>query len=169
MSPARIIIRVTVPESILRSEFVREEIARKMREKTAPEIRREFLKTVEGWEKKPDFSQKFTNSTSAVSTEVFPSGTNAGIYKLVNEGAPSHLIRPKGRGLLRFQVGYRAATSPRKISSRSKFRSGAVISTAMVHHPGFEARAFDEVIAQEYEKTFENDMQDAIKDATRRR
>jgi hypothetical protein len=164
-------ITVTVPESILRSDFMRDQIMQKMREKTGPDLRKEFMKTVNGWEGKPEFSQKFTNSVSAVSTEVFPSGTNRSTYELVNAGSPPHPIRAKnGRGLLRFQSGYRAATRPRVIGSRGKSRFGDAVSVPIVRrHPGFVAREFDMVIAEEYQSTFEDDMQDAINAGAQRR
>ena len=163
-------ITVTVPESILRSDFMREQIMQKMREKTGPDLRKEFMKTVDGWEGKPEFSQKFTNSISGLSTEVFPSGANRSTYELVNAGSPPHTIRAKnGRGLLRFQTGYRAATRPRVVGSRAKSRFGDTISAPMVRHPGFVAREFDMVIAEQYQNTFEDDMQDAINAGARRK
>lgn len=161
-------ITVTVPEVVLNSDFVRSQILQKMQHKTAPELRAEFRKTVEGWENKPDFSQKFHNGTDSVSTTVWPSGRNRAQYELVNEGSPSHTITPRRGGLLRFQTGYRPATRPRVIGSGSKQRFGNFISTPQVHHPGFEARAFDETIAEDYYDTFADDMQDAIKEAVRR-
>lgn len=171
---ARIRITVTVPSIILQSSLVRNEILQKMQRKTAPDLRRLFGQTVQGWVDKPDFSQKFHNGTEAVSTEVWPAGNSKGaqIYRLVNEGAPPHIITPKGsnrRGVLRFQTGYRRSTTPRVLGSRANSRYGDTVSALVVRHPGFEARAFDETIAEEYAPTFAEDMQDAIKIATVKR
>jgi len=162
MSGVNIRVTVKVPKEILSSSFVRAEIEKMQRNKTGPELRKEFKKTVEGWATAPDFSQKFKNGTDAVSVTVWPTGTGAKIYNLVNLGSPSHTITPKGRGVLRFQTGYRAATSPRVIGSRGNSRFGNMISTNLVHHPGFSAREFDSTIAEQYADTFTADMQAAI-------
>lgn len=121
---------------------------------------------MDGWENAPDFSATVYDSTNSIICHVFPSGNGTANYELVNNGAPPHTITPRRRGMLRFQTGYRASTSPRVISSRANARFGNVISTPVVHHPGFEARAFDETIALDYYDTFAEDMQDAIKTAS---
>jgi len=164
-------ITVKVPELVLRSDFVRQQIMSKMQHKTAPDLKRMFALTVQGWANKPDFSQKFVNNVSQVSTEVWPSGSNkaAIVYRIVNNGAPAHIITAKRRnrrGMLVFQRGYAASTSPRVLSSGRNFRFGEIVRTPAVIHPGFAARAFDETIAEQYEQTFADDMQDAIKIAT---
>jgi hypothetical protein len=159
-------IKVTVPEIVLDSSFVREKIKQVMRQKTGPDLRKEFKKTVEGWADSPDFSITVYEASNSIITHVFPSGNGTANYTRVNEGAPPHIIRPRHGGMLRFQTGYRAATSPRVIGSRAKNRYGNVISTPIVHHPGFEARAFDETIALDYYETFVEDIQDAIQAAT---
>ncbi len=162
-------ISVTVPDSVLRSEFIRDQIMAKMQSKTAPDIKRLFGQTVNGWANKPDWSQRFTNSVDEVSTEVWPSGQHAAQYSIVNQGSPAHVIRPRNRGMLRFQVGYRRSTTPRVLSSRANSRYGDVVSSGMVRHPGFEARDFDAAIRDEYAPTFAEDMQEAIKVATVKR
>lgn len=162
MADINIRITVTVPKEILNVNSIREKIAQAQRNHTGPELRREFGKTVSGWDSKPGFSQKQHVGSDAVSITVYPSGAGANIYELVNNGASPHIITPRQGGMLRFQTGYRAATRPRVISSRSKARFGRIISTPIVRHPGFEARAFDEEIAEQYAGTFADDMQDAI-------
>lgn len=156
-------ITVTVPEIVLNSSFVRHEIMKAMRHKTGPEIKREFQKTVQGWDNAPDFDVTVYQGANSIITHVFPSGSGAANYARVNAGSPAHVITPRRGGFLRFQTGYRAATSPRVIGSRSKSRFGNVISTPIVHHPGFEAREFDATIAEQYADTFADDMQEAIK------
>jgi hypothetical protein len=174
MAGVSIRITVTVPELVLRSSFVREMIVQKMERKTAPDLKRMFGLTVQGWADKPDFSQKFVNNVSQVSTEVWPSGSNkaAIVYRIVNEGSKPHLIVPKSRnrrGLLIFKSGYTASTSPRVLSSGRNFRFGDTVRTPVVLHPGFEAREFDTTIAEQYAPIFAADMQDAIKVATVKR
>jgi len=163
-------ITVTVPEYVLNSNFVRWLIVRAMQSKTAPDLRRLFGKTVEGWSGKPNFLQKFTNSTAYVSTTVWPSqGNKEGkTYTLVNNGSSPHRIYPRRGGMLRFQPGYRAGTRPRVLSSRSYSRSGPFVSARAVDHPGFEPREFDAEIAEQYAETFVKDMQEVIGSAARR-
>lgn len=94
---------------------------------------------------------------------VGPSGQHADQYALVNSGSPPHTIQAQRGGLLKFQRGYRASTSPRMLSSRAKHRFGGFVSTPLVHHPGFEAREFDTEIAELFKPIFEADMQEAMK------
>ena len=158
-------ITVKVPQMVLNSAQVRAKILQTMRTHTGPDLRREFKKTVEGWETAPDFDMKFLEHSGSLATQVFPVGSGKATYELVNEGSPAHTITPRRGGALRFQTGYRSATSPRTIGSRAKSRSGPFVSAGIVHHPGFEARKFDETIADDYTDTFEQDIQDAINSA----
>jgi len=155
-------ITVTVPDNVINDAKVRAEIEKALRTRTAPELRRKFAKTVDGWGHKPDFSQKFANRSGYVSATVYASGPNADQYAIVNYGSRPHTITPKRGGMLRFQPGYSAATRPRVIGSRAKRRSGSPIGAFSVKHPGFEAREFDIAIAEEIADSFEKDVQDAI-------
>lgn len=163
--PIKIKMRVRVPKELLSSAKVVDEIARAQRQQTAPELKKLFKQTVDGWKTPPDFSQTQAIGPNRISISVFTSGPNAGKYALVNEGSPPHIIRPRRGGMLRFQTGYRAGTRPRMLSSRAYQRFGNYISTGIVHHPGFDARKFDETVAEEHGPQFEKDMQDAIKRA----
>lgn len=160
----KIQITVTVPEIVINSATVRNAIVNKMQRKTAPDLKRMFGLTVNGWQDKPAFLQKFTNRTDFVSTQVWPGQNTKGgkTYRIVNEGSPAHRIRPRRAKLLRFQPGYRAGTRPRVLNSTSYSRFGNIVSARGVNHPGFEARDFDEEIAEQYGPTFAQDMQDAI-------
>lgn len=156
--PISIRINVKVPELVLDSHLVRFAIHQKMERKTKPDLLREFRKTVEGWENAPRFQSEVEHVINLL-TRVF---TESERYFYVNNGTSPHTITPKSGGLLRFQTGYRAATSPKVIGSRKPQRFGPQISARIVHHPGSEPRLFDETIAEAYEETFVNDIQDAI-------
>lgn len=155
--PISVQIKVTVPEIVLDSKLVRDAIHQKMKQKTGPELQREFQKTVTGWENPPRFKPEY-HHVIKLATQVF---TDSERYVYVNNGTPPHVIPAKG-GLLRFQTGYRAATSPRVIGSRKPTRFGPVVTARAVRHPGVEPRLFDEVIAMDYADTFAEDVQDAI-------
>jgi len=152
-------ITVEVPDNILNDADVRDEIQRMLRQRTGPELRKQFGKTVDGWDHKPSFSQKFATRNDYLSVTV---STTQEQYAIVNYGAPPHRITPRRGGMLRFQPGYTAATKPRVISSRAKRRSGPVIGAFSVEHPGFEAREFDTTIAEEIAPGFAEDVQDSI-------
>lgn len=161
--PISIRVSVKVPELVLDSELVRHAIQQKMERKTKPDLLKEFRKTVEGWDNAPRFQSEVEHVVNLL-TRVF---TESERYAYVNNGTAPHIITPKGGGMLRFQTGYRAATSPKVIGSRKPQRFGPQIMTRGVRHPGIEPRLFDEVIALEYVDTFAQDIQDAINQAVK--
>lgn len=167
MAP-RIRIKVTIPDEILNAKAVQEAIASAQRQKTAPEMKRLFSQTVDGWETRPEWSQKQTIQPSRISVAVWASGRYANQYQIVNEGARPHSIYPRNpRGLLRFQPGYISATRPGSLHSSPKQRLGDPILAHGVKHPGFEARLFDEQVADAIVDEFASDMQEAIKSASK--
>jgi len=156
-------VTVTAPETLLNEAVILEKIKQTLRNKTAPDLRKQFDKTVAGWKHPPNFSQKFKFQRDYLSATVYASGPNKKQYAIVNYGSPAHIIRPKRRGgLLRFQPGYRAGTRPKILSSRAPIRSGDFVTSREVHHPGFEAREFDVAVAEEIAPRFAQDIQDAI-------
>ena len=160
---ASVQIIVTVPDSLINDARVRDEIEKALRTRTAPELRRQFNKTVEGWGHKPGFSQKFASRTDYISATVYASGPNADQYGIVNYGSPPHRIPARRGGMLRFYSGYSAATRPRVIGSRAKRRSGEIwVAREIPKHPGFDAREFDVAIAEEIAPGFEKDINEAI-------
>lgn len=156
-------INVTVPKSIFDSQAAIQRIAAAQRSKTAPKLKRLFKETTEGWNHQPNWSQQQTIGRDFIAMKVWPSGEHAEQYRLVNNGAPSHMIAPRRARVLRFQTGYRAGTRPRVLRSRAYQRFGRYISTSLVNHPGFEAREFDRLVAETHEPEFWNDMQDAFR------
>jgi hypothetical protein len=157
-------INVTVPKEIINVEKVRQAIIDAQERKTKPALVRLFGRTVDGWDHRPQFVSRRIDTSSQLGIRVYPSGPNADQYKLVNEGARAHIIRPRRARMLRFQPGYRAGTKPKSLSSQHYQRSGQIVSTGLVHHPGFEAREFTQTIADEHSEQFSADMQQAIAD-----
>jgi len=158
-------VKVTVPQSILNDKAMRAEIENALRGRTGPDLLRNFKKTTEGWTHQPTFTQKMSSRPDSISVSV---STTDRQYGIVNAGSPPHTITPRAGGMLRFQPGYRAATSPRMIGSSPKQRSGATVAARRVSHPGFTAREFDEAIAEEITPRFTQDVQDAIARAASR-
>ena len=160
-------VTVTVPKEVFNAQAVVEAIKRMLRTQTAPDLTAMFQTTTEGWKNQPGWLRNYEFSPTRLSVRVYPGGKAAEIYALVNSGSPPHPIRARRAPTLRFQTGYRAATSPRVLTSRAASRFGPVITPVQVHHPGFEAREFDETIAKEYRPVFEQDVQDTINKAVR--
>lgn len=156
-------ISVTAPKEIFNSQVAIERIAAAQRLKTAPKLKALFKETTEGWEHKPDWSERQSIGRDYISMTVFVSGEHAEQYRIVNNGAPAHIITPRSARMLRFRTGYVAGTRPRSLTSRAKQRFGNYISTRSVNHPGLEARQFDEVVAETHEPEFRQDMQDAFR------
>lgn len=167
----QISIRVTVPEVVLNSQLVRSMIVNQMQRKSAPDVIKLFKSTTEGWKDRPNFLQKFTNSPTRVSAEIWPGqNTKMGkIYTYINNGTPDRRIRPRKARMLRFQPGYRAATRPRVLGSRPAQRFGDYVSSGEVKHHSIEAREFDAEIVEQYADTFVEDMQEVIRVAVVRR
>lgn len=159
-------VEVLLPKGKFATKGWLDEIARVQRRTSVPRLRKLFQKTVFGWSKKPDFGWAQRRSADAMSITMYPQGIYADKWELVNAGSPPHTIRPK-KGFLRFRPGYRSATTPGQLQSRRAYRSGKYIGVRKVDHPGFEARKFDELIAQEYENPYMNEMQDAINNTAR--
>lgn len=156
-------ITVTVPNRIINVEGVKQAIIDAQNRKTKPGLTGLFRQTVEGWNNPPYFSSRRHDTSDQLGIKVYPDGEWAPKYAMINEGARPHVIRPRRSRMLRFQTGYRAGTKPRVLSSQPYRRFGDRISVGIVHHPGFEAREFTQTIATEYDPTFQDDMQEAIR------
>lgn len=155
-------INVIVPKKPLfdKARFL-SEVKSVMHKKTAPELRVIFKGTTEGWKDQPDFQEHHFQSGDTIGVQVY---TRHNIYGLVNAGSPPHRIAARQGGRLAFQWGYISATKPGSLKSYRAIRAGSFIHTPVIRrHPGFEARKFDEQIAEEYRATFEQDVQQAVK------
>lgn len=155
-------VKVSLPEKPFTTKKWLDEVARTQRQTSVPRLKALFQKTVFGWSKKPDFGWSQTRTANEMSITMYPQGEAADIWQLVNAGSPPHSIMPKRGGFLSFRPGYRSATKPGSLQSGRAYRSGKYVGAGRVEHPGFEARDFIELIAQEYENPYVGDIQDAI-------
>lgn len=154
---------VKVPDlSVFAGQIFVDRIAAAQRKLTAPDLKELFHRTVRGWTNPPNFVQKQEIRPYSISMTVYADGENADQYALVVKGSPPHRIVPKKATWLRFQKGYTRSTYPRLLSSRQNSRFGEYVQAEGVNHPGFEPRAFDEAIADDYFQTFAKDMQEAM-------
>ena len=170
----RVSVQLTVPDQVLNPQNVIDEIAKTQRNKTAPEVQRMFRSTVVGWNNPPKFAYRQRIASDEIGVTIYASGSRVGShgltavdqYSLVNAGAKRHPIPLPGTtalgGFLRFQRGYHSSTRPRVLSSRAYQRYGPYSTALSVNHLGFDAREFDQEIADQYTDTFRDDMQDAV-------
>lgn len=156
-------IKVILPKEVFNSEKVRQAIEHKMIRKTAPDLRTEFEKTVRTWKDQPTWKTETEFGVQILAVRVLTYSTT---YRLVNAGARPHIIRPRHKKVLRFQTQFRAKSRPRVVGSFAGGKSGPYVSSLGVHHPGHEAREFDKEIAEQYQETFQKDVQEAISEGT---
>lgn len=129
----------------------------------------EFKKTIEGWKHRPHFYSRLIFSPTKISLFIYAGGKSADQYNLVSLGSPPHPIYAKSSAKrLYYRTGYRAATQPRKISSRAASRYGPMITARMVHHPGFEGREFYETVGDLYVTDYRRRIKNALQRATYR-
>lgn len=155
-------LKVELPKGKFATRKWVEEIAKVQRQTSVPRLRRLFQKTVFGWSTKPTFGWAQTRTADSMTLIMYPQGAGADIWEMINEGTKPHVIRPGKRKFLSFRPGYRASTTPGTLQSRRSYRSGKYIAASLINHPGIEARRFTEVIAEEYNNPYMNEMQDAI-------
>lgn len=160
-------ISVTVPKEIVNTDRVRQAIMDKMKRKTGPDLKTAFRLVTLTWQHSPDYQAKYVETASSLATQVFPTGPNAKLFAMINNGARRHVIMPKRAPVLRFKQGYRAKSRPRFLHAEVGGKFGDYVTAHSVNHPGFEAREFTQTIAEVYDNVFRKDMQDAIRDGTK--
>jgi len=132
------------------------------------EIRSEFEKTVESWDKKPKFQSEITLKGGPAALV----GTDDEVYGYVNNGTPPHVIAAKSGKSLAFQWrgpgSYRPKTRPRIIGSSAGGPTGDTVYPKAVQHPGTEAREFDKTIQIKMTPRFKKRMEEAMRDAAKK-
>lgn len=142
------------------------EIERIERSKTAPEVKKIFKNTTNGWEHDVSFGSTQRTTSKSIGVSIYPTGSNAWRYALVSHGADPHPIPKSGMTPMRFKWGgygsYNASTRPRMLKSGRHSQFGGMVTMYKVNHPGFEGREFNKVIAAFYGYRFAYDVQHAI-------
>jgi len=122
---------------------------------TAKWTKAEFEKTTATWKHKPAFAIDSPSDSERVI------GTDDANYERMDEGTRPHVIVARGK-VLAFPSGHQAKTRPRVIGSTGGGRSGVMVFTPRVNHPGTEAREFSEVIGEQAETELAKQMQREI-------
>jgi hypothetical protein len=124
-------------------------------EGAAKDVQVDLQVTTQTWTTKPVFTIKRRVAGRAISTD-------DEIYGFVNDGTKPHVIAPRGKKVLTFGVGGSAKTAPRVIGSQSGSRGATIVRAKVVHHPGTEAREFDETIGKKWDDHLPVILQRAI-------
>lgn len=115
----------------------------------------DFKVTTQTWKHQPDFKTEEKPSEVTVSTD-------DSIYGYVDEGTKPHIITPKRGKRLVFLGGSKPKTTPRSISSGPGSPGTTKAVAKVVKHPGTQARAFAETIAEKWRRRQAEIMQRAI-------
>lgn len=107
----------------------------------------DFKATTATWQTKVRFTKRIKTRAGDITLSVTTSNK---IYAYVDKGTKPHIIRAKRAKYLRFQSGYRAKTTPRKIRSRNGGKSGGYLYRKSVKHPGLTAREFTTIIQDKH-------------------
>lgn len=89
-------------------------------------------------------------------------GTDDEIYGYVTGGTRPHVIVAHGKALAFPGGGFRPKTRVRTIGSNKGNKGKGVIFRKMAHHPGTDAREFEDAIAEKWQKELPVTMQRAI-------
>lgn len=122
----------------------------------------DFNRTTRTWTTRVEWELSIKNRIGRRATEVSvrpkPGAPGTKIYQYVSRGTRPHTIRPKKAKVLRFNKKYRAKTKPRVLGSTRGGSSPPMVVAKVVHHPGTEARLFEEEIARRHQPRFEREM-----------
>lgn len=89
-------------------------------------------------------------------------GTDDEIYGYVTGGTRPHVIVAHGKALAFPGGGFRPKTRVRTIGSNKGSKGKGVVFRKMVHHPGTDAREFEDAIAEKWQTELPVTMQRAI-------
>ena len=149
---------VKLREDVFRLEFL------SMIHKAEREIRKEFVKTTEGFE----HEVVFESLISLVGGPSVVVDTNDQIYRWLNDGTPPHDIPAGDGGFLTFQTGYTSKTVPGSLNTRAGGSFGPKRRAKVVHHTGFEARNFDSMIEEIFRPRFKRMAEEAMSNAAKK-
>lgn len=143
------------PAKILNPDKLEKAIKNALNE-TALAVKVDFNVTTQTWTNRPKFEIKSNGDWERV---IY---TQSEIYGYVDKGTRPHRIEPRNASRLAFQSGYTAKTTPRVIASRQGGKSGNVVYSYGVNHPGFEGREFSDTIGNKWAKEWPRQLDRAI-------
>jgi len=136
-----------------------------LKSQVAPVLIKSHNLVVADWKNKPTFETRIAVRPEKISMTVFPSGDNAGIYEIVDQGSPPHIIKPVKAEFLVFRTGYQPKTlaRPARTVSGGGKTTGPLVFAKLVHHPGSEGRFFSRQIAEDIKPDFKRIIDNTFK------
>lgn len=163
--PSRV-IRSNLRQKLLRADSTLRKELRGIAQETSKVLKRDHEKVVAAWKHKPKFGSVFKVRADVISANVYAFGVNAKIWFWVNDGTKAHIIRPKNKGLLKFQTGYKPRTARGGFGGPGK-ADGNWVFAKEVRHPGTKARNFTKLIVRRAAPRFRSRVEKAFKKAVR--
>jgi len=162
----RMILMKSIKPKRMKVDALRLELLTKLN-KVARDIKKDFEKTTETWERKVEF-EVLKSLKGGPSLMI---ATDDEIYGYVNNGTKPHMIWAgiyTGKStakVLAFPGTYTAKTMPGVIGSNPGGSSGKMIFRPYVHHPGTKARHFDRTIRDKWRSNYKRRMEGAMRRA----
>jgi hypothetical protein len=152
-------ITITAPKSLFNEAKLRAACAKAL-DDAADDVAADLLRPTSTW--KTTVKANIKRIVDARSIEV----DNA-IYGYVSGGTRPHIIRAKNAKYLAFGSAFTPKTRPGTLTSGSGSRGPVDTFVTQVHHPGTEARDYDEQAAKIAQRDYPARMLKAVKEALR--
>lgn len=162
------VVKIVKPARFKEAEFRR--VLRNAMRRAARELRKDFEKTTATWKHKPVFKEH-THLTERVPSPAISVDTDDEVYRYVTKGTRPHPIwagiytGKSDKKVLAFPSTFSPKTQPGVIGSGPGASGGPTVFRPYVQHPGTEAREFDVVIKEKWEKKFRDLMHKAMREA----
>lgn len=151
------------------NNIARKAIEAELKSKVSPALVKSHNLVVADWKNKPTFETRIAVRPDKISMTVFPAGDAAGIYEIVDQGSPPHIIKPVKAEFLVFRTGYQSKTlaRPARTVSGGGKATGDIVRAKLVHHPGSEGRFFSKQIAEDIKPDFKRIIENTFKKVSR--
>ena len=149
------VVKAILPSRALADFSGLRRVLRNTHRQVVEAARADFHVTTQTWTHQPQFTTNADERGGTVET-------TDQIYGYVSGGTQPHIIRPRRKRVLRFRIGGQAKTIPNEIMSQRGARGRQIVFARQVRHPGTQARNFDKVIKQKWDREYPAQLQRAI-------
>lgn len=151
--------KAKIPSTQYKPEVFFKDMQRRAKN-TRSQIKRDFEQTTKHWKTPVEFD---ISTRRQGDSYIFSASTDNEIYGYVNDGTEPHIIRAKNAPFLVFRTGGTAKTTVGQLKSGKGSRGNNWVSKKEVHHPGTEARKFDEIIAKRFRERWVKEANEALR------